>query len=173
MFRKKKSKLGQLHRTGSDIIRQWVFWQQTADHQSAVRWYGLVCNGTCNEQNSETSRFPKRNAIKITCRKTPSHLCIVQCMVFGEWLEDGPIGRGEVAKGGCLFARTSVWQDQLNSWRWKERLEQTWHCRSISDLLLSYSVDIPPIKSMHCAISMVTTVKVRPWIGFHSPWQSS
>jgi len=37
MFRKKKLKLVQLHRMGSDIIRQWGFWQQTVDHQSGVR----------------------------------------------------------------------------------------------------------------------------------------
>jgi hypothetical protein len=62
-------------------------------------------------------------------------------------LADGPTGRGEVTKGGCSFAwNISVTMSPVLSGR-REGLDQTWRCRSISDLLLAYSLKIPLAKN--------------------------
>ena len=48
---------------------------------------------------------------------------------------------------GVYLLRSSLQQGQLCLWRWREGLNQTLHCHSISEFLLAYHLKIPPAKN--------------------------
>jgi hypothetical protein len=69
-------------------------------------------------------------------------------------LADGPIGCGEVARGGCLFA----WNcNEVNCTYGEQRegLDRWWRCRCFSDSLLAYRLKIPLAKNR--------ALHYRPW----------
>jgi hypothetical protein len=96
-----------------------------------------------------------------TSNMVPCTFSIVQYMVSGQWSgqrswRTSLMGVVKWRRVGFHLHGTSMWHDHPYWQGRREGLDQTWRCRSISDSLLGYSLEIPPTKNQALRCKFLT-----------------